>query len=543
MSPTLAFQISFLLLGTTAVPHYIYDPAAPDPHNETVEAVAWVLRDRVKGLRVAVWTSEEKPRLKDTGKMAEDDGQHDEDEDQWQHWSSDSENVKPKEDDEQEKNIFHQERPNWKQRQRRRWKDLTSSGTWVLRLATQSNKGSGPWDISSWRQGDAQLTDDEASSLEDGIWCVPLVLQHTGAPVHNDVWRSELREILRALDLGFNQPMIGYPFKITVNERCRVVVRMAAPGEQQWQGWGLDEVKKVWAVLAAWEREIVATDSMAGVLGFWYLSRGLEWRGVKELRREEGRRRRALMRRRGKGAGDWWRKMWADGRMEDGEVKMPGDRKELWTVIHELDEEGLMRLLQDMRDLEQRGERLAVSFDVGRAHAGGSGGGDRTDECTTSTISSIENIIFQSHRSSLDPNELLAYLDFLACLLAFANETLYDDLLRMAISFRDRAVSVRESVSESLARFLGIIQARPETRQYYDHFLGSYEEDSPDGLVVKGSPFEAITRVVEKQRQREKEYMGTFIERYERAGGFFRVGREALSALLVDEDRRATWRA
>src|SRR5689334_15682946 len=88
ISATLAFQIPFFLFGTTAVPHYIHDPAAPEPHHETAEAVAWVLRDRVKGLRIAVWKSEGEPEPKDLKSKDEDDEDHDKDEYQWEHWSS-----------------------------------------------------------------------------------------------------------------------------------------------------------------------------------------------------------------------------------------------------------------------------------------------------------------------------------------------------------------------------------------------------------------------------------------------------------------------
>ncbi|KAF2470402.1 uncharacterized protein BDR25DRAFT_355511 [Lindgomyces ingoldianus] len=528
-SPLLSFQIPFILLGKkTDVPKDIYNDA--ERETKPLGALHHMLRLSCPGVSIALWACE--PRV--------------EPEERLPHLP-----IKIGEEEVLQARRYTE----WLKRQKEGWSRVEAAGGWVVRRAEETKKDIGPWHVGHWREGDGYLTEDEIRELEDGVFCFPVILQHVGVPVVNSVWRieveGELKKILETLEKYFNQHIEDFPFRIVVNEKCRLKIAVSTSEEQagDQERWGLDMVVKLMLALTAWEKELVTTDTMTGVLEYWYLSRVLENRSVRDLRTFERNIRRSLL---GKNRPfERAKERWFGNTEYDDDISK---WKELWTVIDELrEEEGgnskLERLLKDMENSEKSGEyRLAVSFGVrqpsqrliSEKSEGGTTPHSKPNYLALESEgfdreSSLPLIIFQNHRSTLDYNELIAHLDLVSALIRFVQWTPYDVIRQAAKNFRAHLSALKEPTANSLVDFLEVLEARQSTREFYYEFTRSYGKLSPKKeydiaqvSALERSPFGKIVRAIEKQRKDEREYMPLFIERYTKGGGFLRVPKSKL---------------
>ncbi|KAF2121948.1 hypothetical protein BDV96DRAFT_562691 [Lophiotrema nucula] len=360
----------------------------------------------------------------------------------------------------------------------------------------------------------------------------------------------ELADILLALDETFNR---SHDLRVVCNERCRIRVAVSL---DDGSNWDLKMVEKVLLAIAAWERELTAMDTMAGVLQYAYLSRFLEYRGIRDLDKE----RKNIWR----GLPEKTRAKWD---MEKAEWQYDIDLEErtaledtavdLWKYVDSIvreGEEAVAELARSMEKFEtEHGRRLAVSFPL--VHGLGA---ERPLTSHSSAVSSnqpfhveetkpeVEAIVFQSHRSTLNPKELIAYIDMLTSLLYTTARTSYLILRPRIEEFRSAAIALKDTPRASALKLFTLLHVSGDTRKYYSDYLpdgkvwGNASPESEHQTAIRRATkvFERIIKAIEEERRREREYVPTFIERYELASGFKKTRKTKLLKLLEEDNRK-----
>ncbi|KAF2260969.1 hypothetical protein CC78DRAFT_536006, partial [Lojkania enalia] len=155
----------------------------------------------------------------------------------------------------------------------------------------------------------------------------------------------------------------------------------------------------------------------------------------------------------------------------------------------------------------------------------------------------IQSIVFQSHRGTIDSDELLAYIDVIASLTEYVTSVPYDLLLHQLSNFRSITSAQHHSPQRSLLRFLIFLKTSQDTQRFYREMLRNDGPRSPaaeydSNMKRAWGPFKKIIESVERKRRLEREYVGEFIERYEDTGGFMAVSKTKLIALAGEEEKR-----
>ena len=389
--------------------------------------------------------------------------------------------------------------------------------------------------------GGGILSEKEEKMLGRTAWNLPIVLQRFDVAF----WRKgellkELTSICQVLLDGWSEER---GMAIVCPESCRVRM-IVATGNLD--GWGKDMMSKMLLVLAGWERELLVTESMSGILEYAYISRFLTWRAIKNLKKEkaevwasfadEGRAEQREQRRT-----NWLREL----ELEHGDVLQLVDKPWAWETIAETTkrgEEALEDLIRDMLGYEERGGKLAVSL-ISKPEENRSEEYTRSieeeadvDQGSESEFSDIQYLNFQSHRSCIDARELSAYIDLVTQLITYIQSMPYGTLGLKIQNFRYTSENIDDSPHSSFLRLLRILDVQQSTLEWY-----TYKTPYNNGPIQiqeqdRDTPFYQVQRHINSERRKDVEYIPTLLRRYEEAGGFHVPTRAKIHSLLLAED-------
>jgi hypothetical protein len=538
--PVYSLQIPFHLLGTHSIPSNIYSYASR--HTAPLYILRGAFNNFCPEVPISIWNPDARPLLSTTTS---------------------------------ESRVELEDRvATWQARTMEEW-GLVSKKGWVIRRAGGGDFAEGIG-LVGWKEGDVALTEYERKLLGNELWSFPAVLQRFGAEAEGsgrETIEHEVRRLAAAISDYFSvegTKEVAKVMRVVCSERCwmRIAVHPSTggvarspeleidnefPGEEgqiSTQGWSMGTVTKFLLFLVGFERELLSLATSSAILEFWPLSRFLEYLAVKNMRNEKkemwhtlrvGESREARQR----GERQWKSAlMHADGEAKAFEDDLPG----LWTAIDKMlgggrGQRGLTSLLQQMGRFEDKGRRTGIAFEHPAE--------DQEDEQQTAHPA-IVSVVFQGYHSTLNAEELLAYIDFVACLVEYARSQSYA-LLRFKVhSFRETAEDIDEEVEKSLARLLEILDVKEYTKKVFiadvrkkkaqkekekeelDRLEDSEEEDTKKRHARKEDDlFTPLETLILKTQEKEIEYMPTFIQRYAEAGGFLVTPRTKIHDLLL----------
>ncbi|KAF2660641.1 hypothetical protein K491DRAFT_688086 [Lophiostoma macrostomum CBS 122681] len=314
---------------------------------------------------------------------------------------------------------------------------------------------------------------------------------------------------------------------------------------------------------------------MSSVLRFVWLSWFLEWVAVRGVLGEQ-RHLYGLSRKKVVGEeerNEWvkgWVRKWDEEKddwvknVESTHIEDVVEKPELWHFVDDRVREGesrVVELLRAMEELHGMGRLMAVDFpltagipelheddfdpdDDGNSaseHSSHRSGGDVAAESafqrSTVTFPGVDSIIFQCHRSTLEPSSVSCYIDLIACLVSFVLSQSYERLRLRIDGFRKEAAASDEASFESTTRMFTMLDVHRDTKMFYlqqqaglsGH--GGLEADGPPR-----TPFYELFKYINKNLAREISWMPQFIERYAEAGGWLVRDRKKLYALLQAQE-------
>jgi hypothetical protein len=206
------------------------------------------------------------------------------------------------------------------------------------------------------------------------------------------------------------------------------------------------------------------------------------------------------------------------------------DRPELWRFVDDRVQDGdsgTLALLQQMQKLQDMGKQMSVGLSL------------LNSKCWF-LVTGAESIIFHSHRSTLSPSAVSAYIDLVAALVSFALTNSYETLRLRIQTFRDSAFATGDSVMQSAQVMLSVLKVRRESQKFYKRYLetGGSSNRLALGSDATRSPFDSIQKYVSARLDAELKYMPKFVERYEDAGGFHDRPKRKLYALMRAQEER-----
>jgi hypothetical protein len=578
--PTLSLQIPFHLLGTHTLPSNIYSHASR--HKAPLHILRNALNKSCPEVLVKIWIPKAKPVLsdKESGGDREGGGQEGVTREGGMSYSE----RKLASQVELEEEIRR-----WREGEEKRWEKMKENN-WILRRAEE---GLG---LVGWKDGDGELTPRQAKLLGDELWSFQAVLQRFGVEIsrtERERLDKEVRMIDHCMWETFGYSAVGFDrgdkrkddkndlsdvFRVVCNERCWMKIGVHAPttvdkggiqtddlsnlsgieDEGGSKGWPMETIAKTLLILVAFERESLLLTTSSAILDYWPLSRFLEYVAVKTMKREKKEAWHALRVRDRKShvktTEEKRDKLWMNslehghGEAKAFEDDLPG----LWTAVDKMfgagrGERGITSLLHEMSRFEGKGGRTLVSF----------GQSNENTDYEQPTVSSVQStsIVFHGYNSTLNAEELLAYIDFVACVMEYATSQSYD-LLRLKVrSFRETAEDIDEKVEKSLERLLEMLDVRPYTKKVFitdvkrkkeqkekeREELDRLADDKYDLTedVKKTIPrkqddlFTPLETLLHKVLDKEMDYMPTFIQRYGEAGGFHIIPRTKVHDLLL----------
>lgn len=532
---TFSIQIPLILLGTKNVTRQIYNHA--ERKTKPLEAIHYLLSNSLTDMKIGIWIP---------GVMRHKDGEVSEEQ---------------------------------------RWAELKQSEAWIIRHG--DGRDARGW-IGAWEEGDGVLSDREMDMFRkrrrDEVWSVPVVLQRHDIPV------SRMHAVMQELDRIYGELRQVFHWekdwkqrdcnmRIVCNERCQIKICLLPAASGVWEE---EFVAKMLLALAAWEREIVSTESMSGILGYPYLSRFLEYRGLVRIMEENRASLRMAPAKIGREGYNAEEERWMEEMQREAFKELIGDKRHLWDGVDEiLDGEGAGEVVKEMAAFEERVARMNVSFPLA-PEEGNSGStsqdlveGTYDDEHehentshARSTLSrastpdpaaanpfpGVREIFFQSHKSSIDSDDIAAYTDLVIGLTSYSSSNSYHDLRARIKSFRSTAQNMDYTPIRSLNWLFELLDVKGGTRMYYNVLLNppkqrareAQEEGAVSGGGVdvdsdeerKETVFDELLNYLEKHQQQEREFVPTFLERYEQAGGFNITSKNRLYSLLQAQEKK-----
>jgi hypothetical protein len=411
------------------------------------------------------------------------------------------------------------------------------------------------------------LNADEKARLGKKVWHCPMVLQRTGIclAVGATDWAGfvkEVKEIFEVLGRTFVEFKNRIPRQREDDEAVRwwslicpsssylhiSLVPAAPPARVMRPGTlGLETVKKVLMVFAGVEKELTTLSTPAALLEFWSLSRFLELRGIRQMGKEKARLWRDL---KGK---EWSERM--EGRMyargkekwlagfEDEDLECQrtrGRRREWWDVVDGIDEEQTQQLVREMAEFEQTGRKLGLSCDIIEDNVlRNSPTPYQLAQPLNLDISSL-NIL--AHRSTLNPDSLLAYTELVASLLQLALKRTPASLARWLEAFRASTQALPDQPLYGFTKLLKELGISEESRTSLSKdldpiFLHTNTKQRYPSVSLHIDPFAPIRQHINYTLQRERDHIPEFVERYDRAGGFHPTPSRKLYALLQQDEQ------
>jgi hypothetical protein len=465
-------------------------------------------------------------------------------------------------------------RATWEQEEKTRLTAFEQTGGWALRLTDEegeTSSGSG----GRRNEGEGLLTDAERKLVGGALWTCAFTLQRFGISVYRtEVLQQEVEKITRVLNklTEFEYSNLGSLFKIVSTERCWPRLHIQpdlSTSSQVGTAWDEHTVKSILLLHTGFERELLTLATPTFLLQHWPLSHFLTHLKVRRMRREWMKKRRALGK--GKGKEDVWErvvKVWL-GEME-WEDEVEQERERVFGVGKECWEDGFGEVDEIIKEMGKLKEGLMVGLllreDEGAedestlrqdAYAGLYASPTPTipahnslsPSSPTEPFPQVSALIFSIPRlsTSFDPAPLLAYVELLTKLFLFAHqytedavrvhihgmrETSREEDERAVYTLRRvaREVGVDEGwVEELVVGVMGYWVDDGDGNGNGDKELlentGSVGVDGKDGLFVP------LLRHIRRFYGEEKAYMRSFLERYERAGGFLVPGNSKVFAL------------
>jgi hypothetical protein len=572
--PTLSLQIPFHLLGTHTLPLNIYNHASR--HKAPLHILRNALNKSCPEVLVKIWIPKAKPILSDKERGGQDGAAR-------EGGMSYSERKLASQVE------LEEEMKRWREEEERRWEKMKENN-WILRRAEE---GLG---LVGWKDGDGELTLRQAKLLGDELWSFQAVLQRFGVGI-SGTERERLDKEVRMIDHcmweTFGYSAVGFDrdgkrkddkkdlsdvFRVVCNERCWMKIGVHAPttvdrgriptydlsnlggieDEGGSKGWPMDVIAKMLLILVAFERESLLLTTSSAILDYWPLSRFLEYLAVKNMKREKKEAWHALRVRDRKShvkiTEEKRDRLWMDSlKHEHGEAKaFEDDLPGLWTAVDRMigagrGERGTASLLHEMRRFEGKGGRTLLSFGKSTENKG--------YKQLTVTSAPSTSIVFHGYHSTLNAEELLAYIDFVACVIEYATSQSYDSLRLKVRSFRVIAEDIDEKVGKSLERLLEMLDVRPYTKKVFVTDIRRKKEQKemereeldrlPDDKYdltedvkeiiprKQDDLFTPLETFLQNVLDKETDYMPTFIQRYAEAGGFNIIPRTKVHDLLL----------
>jgi hypothetical protein len=485
-SPTLSLQFPLILLGREGVNKEWDDGSTR--HTNRLNVIRDALQRFCPEVPVAVWQSRSFKDVYRHGKETEE------------------------------------KRLTWEQEERARWSSFEQAGGWVLRLtgdkAWTSRDGGG-----KMNEGEGLLTEVERKLVGGAVWVCPFTLQRFGVSVYRkEFLEKEIESIMRVLGKlsGFEYGELGAVFKIVSTERCwpRLCIKPndnTLPNSNT--AWNERTVRNIMLLHTAFERELLTLATPTFLLQHWPLSHFLTIRKVRQMRREWRRRRRVL----GKGKEATWKS-----------EKTLGGAKGCWEGLGEEGDEEIGGILGEMVRFEKE---LVVEFLLGECEDGNA---DHhftraPPESPLVLFPHISTLTFPIPRlrTSVSSAPLLAYIELLTKLFLFANQYT-EDTVRMHIRrIRERSKEQDEGAVDTLRRVARVIGVRDGCVEDLEKILRYQDEGE---AIQEDGPFAHLLRHVQGFYEEERGHMTTFLERYERAGGFLIPGNDKVSVLMELEN-------
>ena len=404
---------------------------------------------------------------------------------------------------------------------------------WILRSAPHSGSSLSKIGLQDWRKGDYHLTEDESKGLGSNVWTCPMLLQRVGVPLDtsSQSWSwfvqeaQQLFSVLKSAFQDFEAPVQGVDggakyWDIVIGERCFLTTTI--------QPVDAELSKKVLMLLAAFEKELDMLRTTNEVIEFVGVSRWLEWTLLRTVAKEKREAWRALGKSRHNKEG---KEAWNISATVDEERyrRTKGREREWWDLIHDMDEDELLELMQTS---EKRGWRLGASI--------------RTDEDGTTKI------VFQGQRSTLDSDYLIAHTELL---VRFVEKARHHDSNTLAELLEDLQLCRLTDPAERFTAML-IFSSQDVPGLDFDctsrtkllaHLapFGSTAGTSQSASTLPPpqpkrprttiNPFYDVQAYIRKSHIGERKNMACFVERYDRAGGYKPTTGEKLLALLDAE--------
>jgi hypothetical protein len=555
--PTFSIQLPFVLLGSRSLPDYIYSNA--ERQARPLHVIQHVIQQECSNVNATVWISRD---------------------------FNESDIKLPEANRAERLKKAEEKRAELAEQEKLKWEEIKKSG-WIIRHGAEQRRLG--W-LGRWKEGDGELTARERLILPESVWNVPVVLQRLDVDVRmKDMVIGELSKILDVLNTCFSGKNIGHDQNMVVvcNHKCKLKISI-----QPASGiWGINTASKVLLALAAWERELVLTDTMTGVISYRYLSRFMARYEIRQLHKE--RRRLWSLSGGTKATYDFEKEAW-EKEVQQEDIWNAINQPELWSRICDFVREGDWKIadfIDVMEKYEERGSRMAVSMSV--AHGAPetvmtgveeSQSDDNAEEpehpktqnvdeeqaadgvqSVSSKRSSnhesllpvplrgIKAVVFQSHRGNLDIKDISAYTDLVTRLIHQLVSISYSQLKCRTSSFRGTVTNLEETPTQGLNRLLQLLDVEVRTQRYYNDLCIQRDieragkdfeqlEEKCYGVskteVLDKTPFCYLVKLLEKQRKREWRYIPEFISRYAGKGGFHAVTRPKLYQLLRAEDKK-----
>jgi hypothetical protein len=417
------------------------------------------------------------------------------------------------------------------------WSYLTAEGKerWILRSAPHIDSSSSKTGLQDWRKGDYHLTEGESKRLDSNVWACPILLQRVGVSLDasSQSWSRFVQEaqqlfsVLKSAFQDFESPVQGVDgcakyWDVVIGERCFLTTTVE-PVDAELS-------KKVLMLQAAFEKELDMLRTVNEVIEFVGVSRWLEWTLLRTMAKEKREAWRALEKSRHNMEG---KKAWNISVAVDEERyrRTKGREREWWDVIHDVDEDELLELMQTSKE---RGWRLGTAI--------------RTDK------NGMTKIMFQGQRSTLDSDYLIAYTELLVRFVEKARHHDSDDLAEL---LEDPQLCRSTDPVECFTAILIFLSqdasglgfdctSRTKLLAYLVPFCstaGTSQSAStlppprPKRPRKTINPFHDVQTYIRNSYIEERKNMACFVERYDRAGGYKPTTGEKLLALLNTEER------
>ena len=448
-----------------------------------------------------------------------------------------------------------------------RWIASEQTGGWVLRLTEDETATScGLFAGSRHGQGEGLLTDAERKLVGGALWTCAFTMHRFGISVYRkEVLEQEVEKITGVLDKlsSFEYDEMGSLFQIVSTERCWPYLCIhpnLSTSSRIGTAWDEQTVRNTLLLHAGFERELLTLATPTFLLQHWPLSHFLTYRKIRKMRREKREKWRAL----GKGKkeeGRWQRvvKAWLEEMEWEDEVEQEresifGTERWCWedgfgqverSVVREIGAfEGGLLVGVLLRAGERAGDEESSRQDANTdqyasptptpplpsTHSSPSSPSDLSPPyCPFPQVSAL---IFPIPRlgTTLAPAPLLAYIDLLTKLFLFAHQYTEDVVRLHILRVREMSGEEDERAVDTLSRVARLIGVEEEHLEELEKCVTVGCRN--DEATRKAGPFACLLRHVWGFYDEEVRYRGTFLERYERAGGFLVPRNEKISAMM-----------